>query len=108
MGAQLRPIRDRRDTTSDVTALRGKKQGKWSPTEQDAVEGIRGAFATEAWGGGGAVTLGTPLPAHHAVSGRGPETHPRSIFPSSQWNRHHPVLVQGVVHLTVYHLHIHP
>lgn len=53
MGAQLRPIRDRRDTTSDVTALRGKKQGKWSPTEQDAVEGIRGAFATEAWGAGG-------------------------------------------------------
>lgn len=53
MGAQLRPIREKRDTTSDVTALRGKKQGKWSPMEQDGVEGIRGAFATEARGEGG-------------------------------------------------------
>lgn len=48
-----------------MTALRGNKQGKRSPTEQDGVEGIRGAFPTEALG----VTLGTPLPAHHAVSG---------------------------------------
>ena len=73
-----------------MTALRGKKQGKRSPTEQDGVEGIRGAFPTEALG----VTLRTPLPAHHAVSGGGPEIHPTSIFPSSQWNRQHPVLVQ--------------
>ena len=48
-----------------MTALRGNKQGKRSPTEQDGAEGIRGAFPTEALG----VTLGTPLPAHHAVSG---------------------------------------
>ena len=48
-----------------MTALRGKKQGKQGPMEKDGVEGIRGAFPTEALG----MTLGTLLPAHHALSG---------------------------------------
>ena len=64
--------------------------------------GWRGAFPTEAL----RMTLGTLLPAHHALSG-GSWDPPRSIF-SPLSGTPPSAGPTGVVHLTVYHLHIHP
>lgn len=86
-----------------MTALRGKKQGKQSPME-DGVEGIRGAFPTEAL----RMTPGTLLPAHHVLSGGvlRPTPGPFSLLSAEQTPPS--AGPTGVIHLTVYHLHIHP